>query len=308
MPKQVPISFDEIKFGLSDTGLKDSTVNTYIGKIKKVLNRVFPDMSVTKQVLKNSRKKIVDYIKTDAYKNANTRKVALMAICHLYTLYGLPIDYFEKFVVDFSRLADAEAITNTSSDTIENIKNIDFEAIRKSIPTTKDNTDRLIKAFYSLLPPLRQQDLINIKVFPYHSLARDYKKNMLIIKSHRLIIKEHKTDRIHGEKVIHIPAALMKEIKLYMKKMDTDILFPFSSSGFTRRMNRLFGCSTSTFRKAYVSKIGPTLTAEERAKVAQIMGHRISTSMISYNKDISINEKDLKKEESESENENEDQE
>ncbi len=286
MPKQAPISYDEIRGGLSDLGLKDSTAQTYISKIRKVLKGTFGQDAVTKQTLKKGKKKIVDYVSSDAYKNANTRKVALMAICHLFTLYDLPVDYFEKYVVDWSRLADAEAVTNTSSKTIEDIKGIDFDAIQASIPDTKDPTDRLIKAFYTMLPPLRQQDLIGLKVFETLAAAKQYKGNVLVLKPARLLIREHKTERSHGEKSIPIPAKLSKEVRRYMKAEDTDVLFPLSTSGFTRRMQRLFGCSTSTFRKAYVTKVAPTLTASERARVAEIMGHRISTSMVSYNKDI----------------------
>jgi len=288
MPKLAPINYLEIHDGLIDLGLKESTAKTYMGKMRKVLKGVFGKDAVTKAVLKKNTKKIVEYISSDDYKNANTRKVALMAITHLFTLYDLPVEYFEKFVVDWSRLADAEAVTNTSAEVIENIKNIDFGEIEKSIATTDDPTDRLIKAFYcGWIPPLRQQDLINVKVVDSPSSAKNSpNRNVLILRSNRLLVREHKTEKTHGAKSVPLPFKLMKEVRKYLKDMDTMVLFPFSSSGFTRRMIRLFGCSTSTFRKAYVSKVAPTMSAEERARVAEIMGHKISTAMVSYHKDI----------------------
>ena len=306
MPKQLPISYQEINEGLQDLGLKESSIKSYVSKMKKVLNGVFGDKSVTKQDLKAAKKKIVDYISGDDFKNANVRKVTLMAITHLFTLYDLDIDYFEKFVVDWSRLADAESVSNTSPKTIEDIKNIDFDEIKASIPKTKNPTDRLIKAFYAgYIPPLRQQDLIGLKIVENMGLTKDKSENVIVMRGNRMIIKDHKTSKHHGAKSIILPSPLMKEVKRYLKALDTDVLFEMSTSAFTRRMIKLFGCSTSTFRKAYVSKMTPSMTAEQRAKTAEIMGHRISTSLVSYTKDLKKDEdeNDLKKNESESDEE-----
>jgi hypothetical protein len=147
MPKLAPINYLEIHDGLIDLGLKESTAKTYMGKMRKVLKGVFGKDAVTKAVLKKNTKKIVEYISSDDYKNANTRKVALMAITHLFTLYDLDVEYFEKFVVDWSRLADAEAVTNTSAEVIENIKNIDFDEIQKSVLTAKATKEKLADVF-----------------------------------------------------------------------------------------------------------------------------------------------------------------
>jgi len=301
MPKAKIVDYDFVANALVETGLRESSAKTYISKMKRILRLVFDTETPTIKQLKKGTTKIIDFVAEDGnFLNSNVRKVILMAVSHLYEVYDLPIGMFEKPVKEYTTLADAEAITNTKQDTIDKINTIDFDAIKESVKDIKDPTDRLITAFYSYLPPLRQQDLIGLHIITgktedknpkgKKSVTAEKERNHINLKNNTMYIYEHKTSKVNGTKQIPIPFKLIDEIQRYMKDMKTRVLLPLSSSAFTRRMVKLFGVSTSIFRKAYVSQKAPKMNATELAELSRVLGHRISTQMISYRKNLT-NEK-----------------
>lgn len=290
------VDYELLKQALVDSGLRESSAGLYESRIKKVLTGVFDDKNPKISKLKKNPKKLIEYVEQSGeFPSANTKKVALMAITHLYQIYDLPITAFENSVKHYTELADAESLTNTKEEDIEKITNIDFDEMKKRVPDIRDPTDRLILAFYSYLPPLRQQDLIDLPVMMTRIQdkkgrpAKDKQnaKNHVNLKQNKLHIHDHKTSRIHGSKVINIPMKLADEIRHYMKRMDSKKLLPLSSSAFSRRLKKLVGVSSSGLRKAYVSKYAPKMSAEELVELSKIMGHKISTQMLSYRKPIS---------------------
>lgn len=304
MPKAKTVDYDFVKSALIESGLRESSAKTYINKMRRILRLVFDDVNPTISKLKKNAKTIIDYVaEEDHFLNANVRKVILMSVSHLFQVYDLPIDVFEKPVKEYTSLADAEAITNSGKEMTDKINAIDFDAIKDSIKDETDPTDRLIKAFYSYLPPLRQQDLLNLIVINSGkdtSKGRPSKspeRNHINLKNNTMIINDHKTSNTHGSKKIALPFKLVAEIEKYMKSMKTRILFPLSSSGFTRRMTKLFGVSTSIFRKAYVSQKAPKMSPEELKNLAYILGHRLQTQMVSYRKPLIAGEPELEKDE-----------
>ena len=294
MTKPKTIDYTFIHDKLIEKGMKQSSATTYINKMKRVMRGMYNgDINPKVSTLKKSHQKVIDYISGDDFKNSNIRKVNLMAVSHLFDIYELGSDKFMPYVKDWSSLADAESITNDKA--IEKINEIDFDAIKANIELTNDPTDRLMMTFYSHLPPLRQQDYSNLLI----TSKEDKDQNHINMKKKLLVIYNHKTDRIHGQKVIPLPQTVIDEIKRYTTQTKTDRIFNISSSGFTRRMTRLFGCSTGTFRKAYITQKSPHMNSQQLADLAYIMGHKISTSVISYKKTHIHTEPELQKEEPE---------
>jgi len=290
MPKAKIINYAVINDELLKKGFKQSSVNTYICKIKRVMRGLFEDMEPKISALKKSHQQVIDYLSKDEYKNSNIKKVHLIAISHLFSIYNISTNEFDKQIKDWTTLADAENVANTNEAVNEKIASIDFEAIKANIEITTDPNDRLMMTFYSYLPPLRQQDYCNL--ITSNKPIKD--TNHINMKNRLLVIVNHKTDKIHGEKLIALPDPVIDEIKRYIKMTKSTTLLPFSSSAFTKRMTRLFGCSTSTFRKAYVSQKSPKMNSQELAHLAYIMGHKISTSVMVYRKGIVYGEPELK--------------
>jgi integrase len=293
MTKSRIVDYDFVKKTLVDTGLRESSAKTYVSNMKRILKMVFETTTPKISLLKKEQKTLIETVSNpDSFKNANVRKVILMSLAHLYEVYDLKIEPFENPTREFTRLADAESVANTTAETIEKIEGIDFDVIKETIQDQKDPTDRLITALYSYLPPLRMEDYINLQVVnpPRNTQrGRSYKEpegNHINLKSNNLVLKNYKTSNYHGTRTIAIPFKLAEEIQRYLKSTGNRKLLPLSSSAFNRRMNRLFGASVNTFRKAYVSQFAPKMTAQQLSELSQILGHKISTQMLSYRKNI----------------------
>jgi len=292
MPKPQMIDYMLVKQALIDQGLKVSSAISYCSKIRKVMTTTFGSGLQPISKLRRSHKKIIQSVSGDEYKTPNIKKVYLMAVCHLYEIYDITISPFEKYVRDWSSLADADAVNGTSAEDMVKIGSVDFDQIREQIDETKDPDDRIIKAFYTLLPPLRQQDLINLVVYNNKKDPKRDDVNYLHLPSKKIVINEHKTSKIHGTKFIPLCDRLCDEVRKYLADTKRDVLLPMTSSGFTKRMTRLFGVSSSIFRKAYISKYTVDMSPEELYKTSQIMGHRINTQLVSYRKNLKAAEEE----------------
>ena len=287
MPKRVKrVELDEVAAYLTHKGLRQTTIDSYIQKIRRVMKNIYGEEMPKVSDLKKDYKKMMEEIEGGNYKNANSKKVHGMGMCHLLECYNVDASKMMTNVKTWTAISQAESVNQTTEEEIDKIMKVDFDKIRAEVKTEQDPTNRLIKAFYSgMIPPVRQQDLLNLRV----CLTKDEKEmegNYLNISKGEMVIREHKTKRTHGAKTIKLPKELCDEVRAYMLRHATHTLFPFSTGAFNHRMTRMFGFGCNVLRKAYISKYTPTMSAEQLYECSQAMGHRISTQMVSYRKMI----------------------
>lgn len=281
------VKLHDVKAHMLDKGLRESSANTYLSRLRVALNKYFNRENPTLNQLKTKKTKFVEsFLNTEA--SSNSKKVLLMAIIHLLNTYSLPTQNFELTMKQLSNEADAESLTTKSEETKEAIEKIDFDSVKEKRFEIKDPHNRLLASLYTMLPPLRQQDYSRLLVLKAKPKTVPAPANHINLKTKQMVINTHKTSNINGQKIIQLPDELITEIQLYLKtvpKVDgQNILLNMSSSALTRRIASVFGHSSGLLRKAYITQNTPKMTAEELLKTSEVMGHRLSTAQLSYNK------------------------
>lgn len=286
MSKMVDI--DQVREYLNEVGLRQSSIRTILLQIKRVLINVFEDDVITYKMLKKHVNDILDWIDSDALPNYNSKKQHLNSINHLLKAYDIKNESIEQKLKDYAELSTAEQTQLKPNDKRMNLMDsVDFDEMRERMRKEKNITRKLILALYTLLPPLRQQDYLNLQVFDKAIKSKSKLPNNYIdLKNKLLVISQHKTSDSNGAKKIDLPTELITIIRKYIREEETDNkLLPMSSSNFTKYFQRHFkGLSPQVLRKAYVSQYANDMSVEERFALGRIMGHKISTSQLQYNK------------------------
>lgn len=162
----------------------------------------------------------------------------------------------------------------------------------------------LLLSLYTMLAPLRSQDYTGTKVDPDNNDGINYYDS----KNKQLIIRNYKTEKTHGERIIDIPAKLHKIIMDFQKKskgVNNDKWLICRTTGTQLEsvaINKMFasalgrsGISSSMMRKIYISESldNGIMTKQKREKDAIIMGHSVATQQNVYSRfSKSLKEKD----------------
>lgn len=149
---------------------------------------------------------------------------------------------------------------------------------------------RLLLYFYTEIPPLRSQDLINTI---YDDKPNDKGLNYLDLKKGILHVVAGKTK--NSIRDVKLTDTLAKIAKITKDRIGSEYLVPrlknknekMSASNFTHFLNSVIGkkIGSSKLRNIMASKyMDEGLTSEERAKIAKDMGHSFSTHSHIYTK------------------------
>ena len=202
----------------------------------------------------------------------------------------LPFTDYKEIINEFNRLKE-------DKDIIEILSNDRTTGIMKF----------LAMSIYSLVPPLRPSEWLDLKIFM--SIPESHKAgiegNYLSLDNGKVYYSDYKTHRTYGELEFELDKTLIKIIKKYYSYLSSlhpsdPYKYLFTSndghsimhqSNFTKLIKSipLFkGLSPNDLRNLYVSSLGDK-TAEERAKIARFMKHSLetqSTKYTKYNKDL----------------------
>ena len=143
-----------------------------------------------------------------------------------------------------------------------------------------------------MLPPLRSQDFYNTYLYfdCVEKQLADDNINYVCLKEKKLVIKEYKTKKIYGTRIIDLPDDLVKVITDMKIKFKSIYLVPtphdkqYKHDTFCRLLNSITGkhCSSQILRKSFVSDEGIKLNKTEKLKVSKIMGHSLSRQVLEY--------------------------
>lgn len=272
-----------------ETKLSSSSKTTIESKIRKVLANVFGRKDYSLNELKKSADKVCEHItKSWDFRTHSTKKNYLFAMTHLYKALGVKYDCISKQLKETIELAEAERAGGLEGKKKEKFDAVDFDAMKKRAKDEKDTDLRLILWLYSALPPLRGNEWRGTRVVANEKKGKDT-ENFVALKEKKLIVNQSKTSKSHGQKVVDLPKDVVGEIKRYVADKEADVLFEdYTPSKFTKFLNKHLGYSIQSLRKRYVSEHFPKMSASERVKLANQMGHTISTAMLDYMKPVEV--------------------
>jgi len=153
----------------------------------------------------------------------------------------------------------------------------------------KEGSAELVLALFALNPPRRIQDYAVMKLVEKE--PSDTEVNYLVDNDDKpyFIFNKYKTARHYGQQRLFLTGEMLKFYRnriAYHMEWDT-FLFPVKEGGrhiepknLTRIMKRESGATANTFRHAYITEfLKGNPTTDQRKKVAEMMGHNISTQL-----------------------------
>jgi hypothetical protein len=299
------MNFNDIRDKLHNQYAKN-TVNSYFSSFRKIIRNAFnKEMSnITLDELKDTNK-IFDYL--DTINNLSVQKVLLNGLIKIIYHLDLPMTLKNKLDNKLDEIQKKENEIREYAKPSEKEMNqkFDYNIISTKLDTLKkklkykkhQNITNCIKYIMltalKYLPPLRNEDYGTTRI-----LTTDKKKykdnNRLILKAKKWIIEDFKTKKTINNREFDVPDQLIEAIKFTLKIYPkysyvfpkvTDITKPASTVSITNFLSRLLGAGVQTLRKIYISDmIDKGVNANERKRVAKIMGHSARQAMFNYTK------------------------
>jgi len=294
---------------LKDKNLSDKSTNLYV---KYLINLNNKESFNNLMFLKNTD----DILKKLEKYSDNTKKTILSAITSILSLYNdkpvykkLHKFYFELMM---NKATDMKNIDSNVKTEKENKNWIEWEEIitirerlkndvsefvnNKIISVAQYNKllSLLVLSLYTLTPPRRNVDYIDMYFINHNKDSLDSNKNYLDYKNKKFIFNNYKTNKKYGLQSLEIPNDLLEIIDLYLKhhplNPDKKLLFkkniefrflvfsdgsPFNLNSTTRVLNKLFDgkrVGSSMLRHIYLSS---KYNIDEMKKDADAMGHSV---------------------------------
>lgn len=277
------------------TGKKISpqSVKAELTQIRKILRGIYgEDGNPTLGDIKKSVPKMVEYIKGDNFKNNSQRKNAIVAMYHFYDALGIPYGISKEYFKEVADKALAERMGGLAGEIKEKFDKVDFDKIKEDAEKETNPTMRLMLKLYSgVIPIMRGQEWRGLKVIKTKKYVKSQlPPNYLLLHDKTLHITDAKSLGGEGAKLMALPDEILDEIKRYMETTGDDVLFDgMSASVMTKKFNKaLGGYSIQSLRKRYISEqVKNGISPEEKVRLAKLMGHKLTTQMVDYTKEIS---------------------
>jgi len=169
----------------------------------------------------------------------------------------------------------------------------------------------LLLALYTIVPPLRGEEYYATRVkrckkkeFEKCVESDDY--NFYDMTNGNLVIKNYKTQRAYGTRIIKFPPRLKKIIKDWIENFGdgSEWLIPayndkgkhITQQAFTETLFRVFSpykISSSMLRKIYISDCVKRMNGVKRQEIARIMGHSLQMQEFVYKKKHKKNKENI---------------
>jgi hypothetical protein len=313
MKKSLKEHFTVIK---DSRNIKNISVAVYYNNIKKLSKELWGTSRFYPCFLKDT-KNVIAYI--DNLPAETSKKTMLTSIIVILKSLGLNHDHYSIKLKEIAVSQNNMYIKNEKSKK-EQDNWVSYSEIQDKIDKFEDEimkidtgdsqlTDRqqldmyqkhLVISLYTLLPPLRN-DYSGTRVF-VEIPETEIKENYIILKDKQFILKNYKTVKHYGVKIIDLPKKLISIIRKYewfkskfkpnhdYLLINTTDLQPMSRNNLTKCLNKIFypkNVSSTVLRKVYLSNKYPVShTYEEALMDSSIMGHDINTARKIYSKKL----------------------
>ena len=287
---------------------KDITIENHARHIK-ILFEHYGGKKTLLEYLSNTKKVIKDL--EEKYPKISTRS---SYICSIFIyLRAVKADqkiidyYYQKFIEMKKELKEIDEKNEKNEKEEKNwVSQVEIKQkiqdLKKSFGKSRNLFDTyqqyLVLNLYYLIPPLRN-DFARVEVFK--KFDKKFNGNSINLDKKTLILKEYKTAKTYGEKVIDLPEELIKIIKKWIKirekihpqlKNRRELLFnlkltAMNGINLTIYLNKIFGrkVSSTMLRKSYLSERFPVIeSTDELNKLASGMCHSVSMQQSTYRK------------------------
>ncbi len=204
---------------------------------------------------------------------------------------------YRKFYQKMASEADSERIYRkpTTKELAQQKKWSDLVEIRKTLFLKRNESKNAymryyVASLYTKCPPLRQEEWLGAFI----DVEDTGTNNFIDTNKKILYMRNYKTMKAHHDREIPLPNSLVRTIKIYKKKFNTDITVckvtdnnkSMSTAGLSMYLKNIFGMSVCMLRKIYISNMldNPNITVEQRKKTALTMGQTISTQEFLYSR------------------------
>ena len=154
----------------------------------------------------------------------------------------------------------------------------------------------IVLCLYTMFPPLRNQDWCGSKL--YARASRIKKDNLnttnyVCLSRKVLVVNDYKTVKSYGTRTHKLPDELIQKLKEFKKISKSKWVVPhpndkrehMSAKHMSTFLERLCKCSAGFMRKLYISnRMDEGCCAEDRKKLASIMGHSCATQLLCYSR------------------------
>jgi integrase len=284
---------------LKSKNLSDSSISLYVKALKNLNDK--------KEIKSLSflNKPSVVLEKISHYKPTTQRNVIIAIVSILKALDNKLYQKYYDIMINMTKNINENNKTNEKtekqkenwiswSDVTSKLKELQDNLKLSKTPTESqynDLLDLVILALYTLQPPRRNKDYIDMVISKDDT--SDDNTNYLDLKKGQFIFNVFKTAKKDGRLIVDIPKNLMEVLKMYIKNhpfknelKTQNVPFlvsfnakPLKDNGITRILNKIFGkkVGSSMLRHIYLSsKYGDVL--EEQKKDSQLMSHNLSTA------------------------------
>jgi hypothetical protein len=298
------INRDKIIIEDNKTNLKNKTLESYIKKVKyihkKILNEDIDNNLVINLLTKKHNYNLsylndnilIDYLNSK-YTNKNTIKSYLIPfniISNNSNSNTNFTDIINKINKDYEKQIDDNIVNLKDKNKI--ILDYNIKTLENNIDSLEDIEDKLIYALYTLIPP-RRLEYSNMYIINDTKQDNDNSKNYLLVNetNSKFIFNNYKTNRTFKKQIIDITNDTLKNIiKNYLKTIDSDKLFNYSSNNFGKKISSIFkeiyneDITVRWLRISYTTYIRKENKSNNELKdISYKMAHSIQTNS-RYNK------------------------
>ena len=304
-PKDKSLSIEELKELLTEKLEKKNTAFSYYRTIKQVCD--YFEIYEIYGLLQHNEQEIIYFIE-DKYKTSlSSISSKLCGVLKCYTVLSLESKLFKERIQHYKTLlkvkkdADKEKLTDKKNiEDGEEILNHCKNEMDKLGDTLKNDINLLnswditaqmycVLKIYLEIGNFRGGEIVDMKILDTDT---EDKINYINVKTHKIIIRNHKTEKSQKERMIDIEDKKLLNIlkKGLGKYLITDKnKEPFkTSSKFGEYFKSLFKYTPYDLREALTSKtVRDCLTSgdtETLERLSSIQGHSLSTMLNHYNK------------------------
>lgn len=296
---------------LKQTGkYNDQTIYNHLINMKRLTNfgqkvnrRYTKDLDYN--ILKQT-KKIDEYIASEEIPLSVKKVLYNTAYNVAQTMFAsdkkLVSHYAEKYK-HFTGLADAHRVYARATDeqkenhvSMDDMVKMRNKLKQKITIHRQPETDYryLLLCLYTYIPPLRTKEWLDCHLLD-NEPDKNFKDNYINIQTGKMHIQKSKTEKKYGTRIIDIPNELIEILKENRKKTGSDLILhkvhdvetKNTENNIAHMFSNIFDkkIGVKLIRNIFISeKIDEGISAEERKKIAYIMGHSAAQQIIGYTK------------------------
>lgn len=322
--KLTPIKKDEneisVEPSIENNMMAKEDINIIIEKPVDIYDNLKNDKTIAENTKKNYRKhiKVIETMMEKPLIKLNKKKMQkkiLLKICEKYDNLNTRISYLSslKYILkcfDFQDLCDINKCFQENRNKLNKQKSINTKTNLSSIDKAQKIWNNLLKyetdipflkmliEIYNKLGVIRSSELLGMKLY-YNAKSEKNDSEMINyidLKSKKMIIKDHKTKKSIGDKIIdlsHVNLDIFKKNvsngSYIFKQVNNPLLIYKDSTGFNKVIKSHANVDYTTLRQVKVSLTFAFGNDEDKVKLSEIHGTSLNVMTKEYQSFVKVN-------------------